>query len=139
MWFQGWGRHKRGGLRLWVIAMLSRSPKNGAEMMEEIATMTQGWWRPSPGSVYPLLEELTREGLIRKRDDGRYELTEQGKEGAQWSFGMPARRPQTIEDMLNEISGYVSYLEDLAKSDKPRISAHKDKIKNITNRLSSLI
>ncbi len=139
MWFQGWGRHKRGGLRLWVTAMLSRSPKNGAEIMEEIETMTQGWWRPSPGSVYPLLDELTREGLIRKRDDGRYELTEQGKEGAQWSFGMPARRPQNIEDMLNEISGYVSYFEDLAKSDKSRISPHNERMKNIANRLSSLV
>ena len=37
--------------------------------------MTRGRWRPSPGSVYPLLEDLSTEKLVKKRDDGRYELT----------------------------------------------------------------
>ena len=63
-----------------VVSMLSNSPKNGVELMDDMEKMTQGWWRPSPGSVYPLLEQLTNEGLIRKREDGRYELTEKASE-----------------------------------------------------------
>ena len=123
---------------MWVITMLGRAPKNGAEIMQEIEGMTQGWWRPSPGSVYPLLDELVQEGLIRKREDGRYELTEQSRDQIQWPFGMGPRRTQSVEDMLNEISGYISYLEDLARTDKSKLGLHKDKIKNLASRLSLL-
>ncbi|HZY94554.1 MAG TPA: PadR family transcriptional regulator [Candidatus Bathyarchaeia archaeon] len=118
--------------------MLGRAPKNGAEIMQEIEGMTQGWWRPSPGSVYPLLDELVQEGLIRKREDGRYELTEQSREQIQWPFGMGPRHTQSIEDMLNEIGGYVSYLEDLARTDKSKLAQHTDKIKSLSSRLSSI-
>ena len=123
---------------MWVITMLSRAPKNGAEIMQEIEGMTQGWWRPSPGSVYPLLDELVQDGVIRKREDGRYELTEQSRDQAQWPFGMGPRRPQSIEDMLSEIGGYVSYLEDLARTDKSKLAPHNDKIKSLASRLSSI-
>jgi DNA-binding PadR family transcriptional regulator len=140
MWPFGWRFHRRRGLRLWVLTMLGRSPKNGAEIMDEIEGMTQGWWRPSPGSIYPLLEELTQEGLIRKREqDGKYELTEKAKEEVQWPpFFGGSSRPHSIEDMLNEINGYVNYFEDLNKSDKSRISPYREKIKTLANRLSDL-
>jgi DNA-binding PadR family transcriptional regulator len=45
------------------------------EIMDEIENMTQGWWRPSPGSVYPMLDEMVKDGLVKKREDGKYELT----------------------------------------------------------------
>ena len=57
---------------MWTLSLIARAPKNGAEIVDEIEQMTQGWWRPSPGSIYPLLADLQQEGLIQKRDDGRY-------------------------------------------------------------------
>jgi DNA-binding PadR family transcriptional regulator len=118
--------------------MIKRAPKNGAEIMDEIETMSQGWWRPSPGSVYPLLEELAQDGLIKKREDGRFELTDKGREEVEFPFGMSPRHPRNVEDMLNEISGYVSYFEDLKKSDRPRIETYRERIKSIEKRLSDL-
>ncbi len=47
--------------------------------------------------------------------------------------------PRNVEDMLSEISGYVSYIEDLSKSDKSKRAACKEKIKKIENRLSGLV
>lgn len=134
----GWEMRRRRGLRMFVISMLERSPKNGAEIMDDIEVMTKGWWRPSPGSVYPLLEALVQEGLIGKRDDGKYELTQKAKEEMGWPFGFHGAQPRTIEDMLKEIGGYVSYFEDLNKSDKARVEPHKDKIKAIAERLAAL-
>jgi len=107
--------------------------------MDEIETMTQGWWRPSPGSVYPLLDQMTQEELLKKRDDGRYELTPKAKEELEWPFGMPGRKPQTVEDMLNEMTGYASYLEDLSRSDRSKIAPFRDKIKNVADRLAALV
>lgn len=129
---------RRRGLRMWVFSMLERSPKNGAEIMDEIELMTKGWWRPSPGSVYPLLESLVQEGLVRKRDDGKYELSQKGRDEMGWPFGFHGGQPRTVEDMLKEIGGYVSYFEDLAKSDRSRIDPYKDKIVDVVNRLSAL-
>ncbi len=118
--------------------MIRRSPRNGAEIMDQIETMTQGWWRPSPGSVYPVLDDLTKEGLISKRDDGKYELTTKGKDSIEWPFGVPNRQPQGVDEMLNEISGYISYFEDLGKSDRSKMDPYKDRIRGIAARLTEL-
>lgn len=124
---------------MWVITMLGRSPKNGAEIMDEIEMMTQGWWRPSPGSVYPLLEGMVQEGLVRKKDDGRYELTNKAKEDVEAPFWTPFRGPRSLDEMLNEIGGFMSYFEDIAKSDKSKLAPFRGKMKSIVDRLSKLV
>ncbi len=138
LWPFAWKLHKRRGLRVWILSLLTRSPKTGAEIMDSIEEMSQGWWRPSPGSIYPLLDEMSRDGLIKKREDGRYELTEKSNEEIAWPFGMPGRRTQTIEDMLKEIDGYTSYFEDLRKSDMSKIQPYADGIGKLGERLSTL-
>ena len=139
MWQFGWRLHKRRGLRYWILSLLSRSPKNGAEIMDSIEQMTQGWWRPSPGSIYPLLESMEEERLIKRRSDGRYELTEKSKAELHWPAGMPGGPPQTLEGMLREMNGYVSYFEDLSKSDRTKIESHDGEIRGIADRLLALV
>ncbi len=138
MWPFRWMMHRKRGLRMAVVSMLSGSPKNGVELMDEIEKMTQGWWRPSPGSIYPLLEQLTKEGMVRKRDDGRYELTEKAGEELEWSFGPGFRKRPSVDEMFGEISGFVSYMEDLKKTDPAAAKAYADKLKELSERLSSL-
>ena len=107
--------------------------------MDEIENMSQGWWRPSPGSIYPMLEEMVQDGLIEKLDDGRYQLTSNAKEEDYWPFGTHFTAPRSVEAMLNEINGYVSYFEDLTKSDRAKLATYSDKIKTITERLQKLL
>lgn len=56
---------------------------HGYRIMRELAERTAGVWRPSPGSVYPTLQQLQDEGLVREieSDGGRhtYELTDRGQ------------------------------------------------------------
>ncbi|MGH3471330.1 MAG: PadR family transcriptional regulator, partial [Nocardioidaceae bacterium] len=50
-------------------------------VIQQIAERTQGAWKPSPGSVYPTLQQLEDEGLIRSTEaEGRkaFELTDAG-------------------------------------------------------------
>jgi DNA-binding PadR family transcriptional regulator len=124
---------------MWIVSLLSRSPKNGAEIMDAIEEMTQGWWRPSPGSIYPLMSALEQEGLIQKRDDGRYELTEQSRRELGWTPGMPRGQPHGIEEMLNEMNGYVSYFEDLNRTDKAKLQTHRVGMRRIAERLLALV
>jgi DNA-binding PadR family transcriptional regulator len=137
MWFN-WAQHKHRGLRGWVLYILEISPKNGAEIMDAMEGMSQGHWRPSPGSIYPLLESMSKEGTIKKLEDGRYELTSTGKEEVGWPSRMRSNYPRSIEDVLSEMNSYVSYLEDLAKAKDTKLTPHLQQIKDLQNRLSKI-
>lgn len=130
---------RRRGLRMWILSLLQDSPKNGAEIMDSIEEMSQGWWRPSPGSIYPLLSEMEKDGDIQKQSDGRYSLTETGRSSFNWPPWMGHHGRRGAEDMLNEIEGYVSYLEDLSKSDKKKFGEYTDHVVRLRDRLSLLV
>ena len=140
-----WGMHRRRGLRMWVLSLLARGPKNGAEIMNAIEEMSQGWWRPSPGSIYPLLDSLLQEGLIAKRGDGRYELSPAGRQAMEmpwgpWGpWGMRGAQAPGVDGVLNEMGGFVSYLEDVDRSDPVGIERNRERIKGLADRLSALI
>src|SRR6202044_4097031 len=76
-------RAKRGDVRAAALALLAEGPMNGYQIIQEISERSGGVWRPSPGSVYPALQQLEDEGLIRAEaaDGGRraYHLTEEGR------------------------------------------------------------
>jgi len=57
---------------------------SGAEIMREMEEQTDMRWKPSPGSVYPLLSWLLDSGYTKELSDTeagvrRYELTDEGK------------------------------------------------------------
>jgi DNA-binding PadR family transcriptional regulator len=87
-WMRHWMRHTavvpKGFLRYKLLKMLSNKPMSGSEIMSEIENQTSGYWKPSPGSIYPLLSWLQDQGHIKEatqQEPGirRYEMTEQGK------------------------------------------------------------
>ncbi|MCO6003802.1 PadR family transcriptional regulator [Actinoallomurus purpureus] len=72
---------KKGDVRAAALALLAEGPRNGYQIIQEIAERSNGIWRPSPGSVYPALQQLEDEGLVRSEEDGgrrTYHLTEAG-------------------------------------------------------------
>jgi DNA-binding PadR family transcriptional regulator len=81
------GRARRGDVRAAALALLAEQPMNGYQIIQEIGERSGGVWRPSPGSVYPALQQLEDEGLITAQpgDGGRraYQLTDEGREYAQ--------------------------------------------------------
>jgi DNA-binding PadR family transcriptional regulator len=77
------GRARRGDVRAAALSLLAEQPMNGYQIIQAIGERSGGVWRPSPGSVYPALQQLEDEGLIRTEaaDSGRraYQLTEEGR------------------------------------------------------------
>ena len=77
-------RVKRGDVRAAALALLAEEPRNGYQIIQEIAERSGGLWQPSPGSVYPALQQLEDEGLIQaETPEGgrkRYALTGEGRE-----------------------------------------------------------
>src|SRR5919198_6152867 len=80
--FEHGRRARRGDVRAAALVLLEEEPRNGYQLMQEIEQRSEGAWRPSPGSVYPALQQLEDEGLVRTLEsDGRrlYELTDAGR------------------------------------------------------------
>jgi DNA-binding PadR family transcriptional regulator len=72
---------RRGDIRTAALLLLAEEPRNGYQIMQEVQERSEGAWRPSPGSVYPALQQLEDENLIRSEEiDGRkaYRLTVEG-------------------------------------------------------------
>ncbi|WP_336205809.1 PadR family transcriptional regulator [Nonomuraea sp. LPB2021202275-12-8] len=83
---RGWGgrprKAKRGDVRAAILALLAEEPRNGYQIIQEIAERSEGGWKPSPGAVYPALQQLTDEGLVvADESEGRksFRLTDAGR------------------------------------------------------------
>jgi DNA-binding PadR family transcriptional regulator len=72
---------RRGEIRTAILAILLDGPGHGYDLIQRLEEKSGGW-RPSPGSVYPTLQLLEDEDLVRSEDrDGKkvYELTDAGR------------------------------------------------------------
>ena len=86
-WFggaPGWraSKARRGDVRSAILAVLAERTLNGYQIIQEIAERSGGAWKPSPGSIYPTLQQLEDEGLVRaEEDNGRrtFTLTDEGR------------------------------------------------------------
>ncbi|MGH3651113.1 MAG: PadR family transcriptional regulator [Acidimicrobiia bacterium] len=98
--FPGRAKVSRGDVRSAILHLLGESPMHGYQIMSELSERTDGMWQPSPGSIYPTLNQLEDEDLVRAEEkDGKkvYSLTEEGRakvdddeEGAPWErFASP--------------------------------------------------
>lgn len=68
-------------LRILVLKHLAKEPRAGYGLIKDIEEHTG--WKPSYGSIYPLLDHLRQEGIVEFEEQGRkkiYHLTAQGKE-----------------------------------------------------------
>ncbi|MGC9209955.1 MAG: helix-turn-helix transcriptional regulator [Acidilobus sp.] len=126
------GGRKRGWLRPLILRLLLSRPMNGVEIMDEIERMTGGAWRPSPGSVYPMLAELLEEGLVTRHEDGRYELTGQGRLLAL------TLTPVAAFDPLSAIVQAVSELERAARENPESLRGRLNEIREVIRRLEAL-
>ncbi|MCP4716711.1 MAG: PadR family transcriptional regulator [Deltaproteobacteria bacterium] len=78
----------RGMLPMYLLSLLQEKSLHGTEIMQAIAAMSGGTWKPSPGSVYPLLKKLEEDGFIQGEwKSGRaaatrvYTITDEGRKG----------------------------------------------------------
>ena len=65
-------RVSRGDVRIAILRLLAEEPMHGYQIIQEITDRTDGVWQPSPGSIYPTLQQLEDEGLVRaEQSDGK--------------------------------------------------------------------
>jgi DNA-binding PadR family transcriptional regulator len=76
-----WSRARRGDVRAAILLALADEPMHGYQIMQRLEERSGGAWRPSPGSVYPTLQLLEDQGMVKGEEaDGRrvFALTDAG-------------------------------------------------------------
>src|SRR5947208_14802687 len=112
---------RHGELPLVLLALLADRPMHGYEVMSELARLFGPEYRPSPGTVYPAVDALEAEGLIRGTShDGRtiYETTPDGSAALEERAdalaalevrtGARVRRSDSIEAPLARLSARLA-------------------------------
>ncbi len=113
---RGRGRKaRRGDIRTAALLLLDEEPRNGYQIMQEVQDRSGGVWRPSPGSVYPALQQLEDEGLIRSQDvEGRklFALTDEGRT---LIAERGSERPAPWDEMSGDVSDHARELGKLMR------------------------
>ena len=94
-----------------MLVLLEEQPRNGYQLIQELTERSNESWRPSPGSIYPVLQQLEDEGLVRGSVEGTgrtYDLTNAGRTlvneqreqlGKPWELGESSFRESAREIM----------------------------------------
>jgi DNA-binding PadR family transcriptional regulator len=97
----------QGLLRMLVTQQLTESPTSGYQLVKAIHERTG--WKPSFGSIYPLLEKMQQDGFVTVHEEGRskvYSLTAAGKQSIE------EQRNQRV-DTFTKITEHIRVLECL--------------------------
>ena len=118
--FGGWGggrRMRRGATRGAILVALRDEPAHGYEVMRRLEEMSGGLWRPSPGSVYPQLQMLEDEGMVRSSDvegSRTYALTEAGRAEAE-KAAVPWQGTSEADELVRSLRHGMGQLMSAAK------------------------
>ena len=99
-------RAGRGDMRAAILTLLAEEPMHGYQIIQVISERSGGNWTPSPGSVYPTLQQLEDEGLIEPAasESGRrvFALTDAGRQ-AQTADTTPAPWEEAVVEADNDL------------------------------------
>ncbi|NHI82684.1 MAG: PadR family transcriptional regulator [Candidatus Thorarchaeota archaeon] len=111
----------RGLLHLIVMSLLKNDELSGSEIMNTLGKKTEERWRPSPGSIYPILDTMLNEGFIELArivgKNKKYSLTTKGEKRM---LKMLKHRPE-LEDRAQ--LGMVLWFQFLDPDEQVQIHA----------------
>jgi DNA-binding PadR family transcriptional regulator len=101
-----------------VLLLLAEEPMHGYQLMQAIAERSGGRWTPSPGAIYPTINQLEDEGLVTVTadagrrlvtltDDGRAYLEARGESADPFSGYRSAGPGADLRGLLEQLAGAV--------------------------------
>jgi len=118
--FETHNGRQRGILTIYLLYSLKKKPKSGYELISEIKEKTEETWVPSKGTIYPLLKQLEKGGLIKvktteKRSKNIFEITSKGKK-------MILNSKKQGENMMKKFMKFRNLIIDMLEEDNEVIS-----------------
>jgi DNA-binding PadR family transcriptional regulator len=101
----GGSRFERGDLKLVILDQLSEKPRHGYDIIQELEKRFHGFYSPSPGSVYPILQLLEDQEFVKSdQQSGKkvYTITVEGKNFLQEHTGEIATIQERIRPPWGE-------------------------------------
>jgi DNA-binding PadR family transcriptional regulator len=114
---------RRGEIRPLILALLTRKPMHGYEVIQELEAQSGGRWRPSAGSIYPTLQLLADEGLVTSEEvDGRrtYTLTDTGRAAAAAAPVRPRWDDDPVSEQEADLRQLVGAVMEVQRVGSPR-------------------
>ncbi|MGM5484755.1 MAG: PadR family transcriptional regulator [Nanobdellota archaeon] len=92
----------RGFLKAIVLKMLEKEALSGTQIMDRVEANTG--YKPSPGSIYPLLKSMRGEGLITAESFKKSKYYSLTREGIDKLHNVIRSRERLLEERANLIS-----------------------------------
>lgn len=126
----GRGRVGRGQIRTALLALLADESMHGYEMIRQIDERSGGRWKPSPGAVYPTLQQMTDEGLLTVVEDGGKRIFSLTPEGHEVVGGLSDddREPWTADGDGNPMWELKPLMKGLAMAAASAMSGTPDQV-----------
>lgn len=109
---------KKGYARLAMLMLLSRESLTGYDIMKIIEKKTMGFWKLTPGGVYPVLKELGEKGYVKGSWDYKgetrkkyYTITEEGIRLLDAALQRQQKLAESLENLLREFAEELSGAE----------------------------
>ncbi|HEX6560158.1 MAG TPA: PadR family transcriptional regulator [Longimicrobiales bacterium] len=99
-----WRFFDRGDLKYVILRLLRDKPMHGYEVMRALEEESGGWYKASPGSVYPTLQMLQDQGLVEAQEqDGKkvYSITEAGRKHLE-------ENSDVVDEIVDRVSDFTS-------------------------------
>jgi DNA-binding PadR family transcriptional regulator len=146
-----WGdeqRTPRGDIKYILLALLAEQPRHGYELIKELEGRYGGFWKPSPGSVYPTLQLLEEGGyLISEQVEGRrvYTITDSGREllaerGDPLDDMDRGNRPQQLIELKKAIADVGAAVMQVARSgNSDKVSRVRELLKGLKREIYTIL
>lgn len=119
---------RKGYLRIAVLTLLNRKPHHGYQIMKEIRERTGGFWRPTPGGIYPILQSLEEAEYIKgewdtgqKRRRKTYGITETGRSMLHHALTRQDQIADSMSDLFREFMKDVLDVKSVTRPPIPNL------------------
>lgn len=141
-------RHRRGDIKFALLELLAEQPRHGYDLIKELEQRYGGFYRPSPGSVYPTLQLLEDEGHLTSQTlDGKrvYTITDSGRrlleerqrrhpEGGPGRHGFRGRGEPSLDELRESGGALIASVAQAARHGTPEQVAAVMKLLDTTRR-----
>lgn len=98
---------KRGFISIHTLLLLEKAPSHGYKIIQDIETHTMGIWKPAISTMYTVLKNLKKKGLIElsktiedERGKKVYEITPKGEETLQLLLKKRRKFREAMKSMI---------------------------------------
>ncbi len=131
-------RTPRGDIKYIMLELLAEQPRHGYELIKELEARSGGFWKPSPGSVYPTLQLLEEGGYLSSEQiEGKkvYTITESGRQflaeiGDRRPGKERGQKPQQLIELKDAMTDLGAAVMQVARS------GNTDKVSRVREILS---